>query len=80
MITVEDFTNQLAAEFEDVEPNTVFPDTHYRDIKNWSSMYALIIIAFVDANFDVQLNAENLKNTQSVRDLYEVVKEKTNQK
>lgn len=80
MITVEDFTNQLATEFEDVEPNTVFPDTHYRDIKNWSSMYALIIIAFVDANFDVQLNAENLKNTQSVRDLYEVVKEKTNQK
>lgn len=73
MITVEEFTAQLSSEFEDVEPGSVLPDTNYRDIKNWSSMYALIIIAFVDANFDVQLNAEDLKNTQTVRDLYNVV-------
>ncbi len=77
MISAEEFTNQLVAEFEDVEPNTVFPDTNYREIKNWSSMYALIIIAFIDANFDVQLNAEDLKNTQTVRDLYNIVCSKT---
>lgn len=76
MISAEEFTNELVAEFEDVEPNTVFPDTNYRDIRNWSSMYALIIIAFVDANFDVQLTADDLKNTQTVRDLYNIVKEK----
>lgn len=76
MISAEEFTNQLVTEFEDVEPNTVFPDTNYRDIKNWSSMYALIIIAFIDANFDVQLSAEDLKNTQTVRDLYTIVCEK----
>lgn len=78
MISIEEFTNQLAAEFEDVEPNSIFPDTNYRDIKNWSSMYALIIIAFIDANFDVQLNADNLKSTQTIRDLYDLVCEKTN--
>ncbi len=76
MISVEEFTEQLAAEFEDVEPNTISPDSNYRDIKNWSSMYALIIIAFIDANFDVQLNADNLKNTHTVRDLYTLVCEK----
>lgn len=76
MISAEEFTKQLAAEFEDVDPNTIQPDTNYRDIKNWSSMYALIIIAFVDANFDVQLNADNLKHTQTVKDLYDVVCEK----
>ena len=46
MISVEEFTTQLTAEFEDVDPHSVFPSTNYRDIKNWSSMYALIIIAF----------------------------------
>lgn len=78
MISAEEFTKQLAAEFEDVDPDTISPDTNYRDIKNWSSMYALIIIAFVDANFDVQLNADNLKHTQTVKDLYNVVCEKLN--
>ena len=78
MISIEDFTSQLAAEFEDIDPGTITPATNYREIKNWSSMYALIIIAFVDANFDVQLNAENLKNAQSIKDLYDVVCEKIN--
>jgi acyl carrier protein len=76
MVSIEEFASQLAAEFEDIDPATITPDVKYRDIKSWSSMYALIIIAFVDANFDVQLNAENLKNTQTVRDLYNVVCEK----
>lgn len=79
MISVEEFTNQLAGEFEDIDPSSITPNTNYREIKNWSSMYALIIIAFVDANFDVQLNADNLKHTQSIKDLYDIVCEKINQ-
>ena len=73
MISLEEFTSQLAAEFEDVDPNTITPNTNYREIKNWSSMYALIIIAFVDANFDVQLNADNLKNSQTIKDIYQII-------
>jgi acyl carrier protein len=73
MVSIEEFTNQLAAEFEDIDPSTVTPETNYREIKNWSSMYALIIIAFVDANFDVQLNAENLKNSQTIKDIYNII-------
>ncbi len=73
---LQEFTKALEAEFEDVEPGTVTPETHYRDIKNWSSMYALIIIAFIDANFDVTLNAAELKNTSTVNDLYSLVMSK----
>lgn len=73
MVSIEEFTSQLAAEFEDIDPNTITPSTNYREIKNWSSMYALIIIAFVDANFDVQLNAENLKNSQTIKDIYDII-------
>ena len=76
MVTIEEFISQLAAEFEDIDPDIITPNTNYREIKNWSSMYALIIIAFVDANYDVQLNAENLKNSQTVKDLYDIVCQK----
>lgn len=75
-MNLEEFTRALEAEFEDVEPGTVNPETNYRDIKNWSSMYALIIIAFIDANFDVTLNAAELKNTSTVKDLYLLVMSK----
>ena len=75
-MNLQEFTTAIEAEFEDVEPGTVTPDTNYRDIKNWSSMYALIIIAFIDANFDVTLNAAELKNTSTVKDLYALVMSK----
>lgn len=75
-MTLQEFTQNLAAEFDDIEPGTITPTTNYRNIKNWSSMYALIVIAFVDTNCDVQLNAEDLKSSQTIEDLYNVVVKK----
>jgi acyl carrier protein len=77
MISPEEFKNQLIAEFEDVDSNSISPDTNYREIKNWSSMHALIIIAFIDANFDVQINANDLKDSNTIKDLYDIVVAKT---
>ncbi len=77
MITPEEFKNQLIAEFEDVDASIISPDTNYREIKNWSSMHALIIIAFIDANFDVQINANDLKGSNTIKDLYDIVVAKT---
>lgn len=70
---IHEFTKQIEAEFEEVEPGTITPTTNYREIKSWSSMYALIVIAFVDANFDVQLSAEDLRNSQTIQDIYNIV-------
>lgn len=76
-MTLEEFTKNLEIELEEVEPGTLQPDTSYRELKNWSSMYALIIIAFVDINFGVTLNGADLKNTFTVRDLYNLVQERS---
>jgi len=75
-MTIEEFTKNLEQELEDIELGTLTPQTNYRDLKNWSSMYALIIIAFVDFNFDITLNGNDLKSTQTVSDLYNLVKSK----
>lgn len=73
---LEEFTKSLEAEFEDMEAGTLEPDTDYRNLKGWSSMHALIIIAFVDINFDITLTAADLKKTKTVRELYQVIQEK----
>ena len=54
-MTLEEFTVNLEKEFEDVEVGTITPDTNYRDMKNWSSIYALIVVAFIDLNFESRL-------------------------
>lgn len=76
MINIEEFTKGLETEFEDVEPGTLTPDTNFRNIKGWSSMHALIIIAYVDANYNALLNGADLKSAQTIRDLHTITLEK----
>ena len=67
---------KLESEFEDFPKGSLKPDTDYRSIKGWSSMHALIIIAFVDINFNLTLNGTDLKSTKTVKDLYDLVQQK----
>lgn len=76
MIPIEEFIQLLENELEDLPKNTLKPETNYREIPNWSSMHALIIIAFADANFNVELNANDLRKAQTIQDLYEIIKSK----
>jgi acyl carrier protein len=78
MLDINEFTQLLEAEFEDLEKGTLTPDTNYREIPDFSSMHALILIAFVDNHFDVLLTGKELKEAQTIRDLYHIVKEKLN--
>jgi acyl carrier protein len=76
-MNIEEFTRGLEAEFEEVQPGTIVPDTVFRNIKGWSSMHALIIIAFVDTNYNVLLNGSDIKSAQTIRDLYNITFEKS---
>lgn len=73
MITLGEFTRKLELEFEDIDSGTLLPTTDYRTIKGWSSMHALIVIAFLDANYDVLLTGADLKKSQTIQDLYNLV-------
>ena len=77
-MTLEEFTQELELEFEELETGTLKPETHYRDIEGWSSMHVLIVIAFIDTHYDIILSAAELRDTLSVNDLYKKVQEKTN--
>ena len=78
MMDIEAFTKNLEAEFEDMKPGTLMPDTNYKTIQGWSSMHALIIIAFIDTHFNIILSGTDLRSASSVRDLYNLVIEKSN--
>ena len=73
---LEEFVNKLESEFEDMPKGTLKADTDYRSIKGWSSLHALIIIAFIDITFNITLNGTDLKSTKTVGDLYNLVQQK----
>ena len=70
---ITELIKKLETEFA-LPSATLKADTHFRDIPEWGSMHALIIIAIVDTEYGVTLNGEDLKRISTVDELYSVVK------
>lgn len=73
MVTIEQFIQKLEEEFDDVEKGTLHAKMNYREIENWGSMHALIIIALVDTEWEVSLSGEDLRSTNTIEDLYKLM-------
>ena len=72
----EDFFQNFAACFHQTEPASVRAETKFRELEEWGSMLALIVIAMIDADFGKTITAEDLKSVNTVAELFEVVKNK----
>ncbi len=75
-MNITKFILVLETEFEEIEPGTLKPDTNFRDLDEWSSMHALIIIALIDTDFNVSITGEDLSNIETVSQLFDIVIER----
>ena len=76
LMTIEEFIEKVEAEFPDLEPGKLLPDSIYREVLNWSSINALILIALVATEYDVIIAAEDLRSTVTLRELFNIIQEK----
>jgi len=73
---VNDFIKKIEAEFEDLEPGKLKPESNFRDMFDWSSVNALILIAMVNTEYDVIITAEDLRASKTVQELFNVILQK----
>jgi len=76
MVPIEEFIVKVENEFEDMEKGMLSPDSVIREHFNWDSINALIFIAHVNVEYDVVITADDLMNSNTVRDLYNLVSSK----
>jgi len=67
---IKEFIQLLEVEFEDLEKGALTATTNFREIDEWSSMHALIIIALLDVEFGVTVGGEDLSKMETVQELY----------
>ena len=72
-IDINDLIAKIEVEFETLEPGTLKPQSSFRELKDWSSMHALILIALVDTEYNVTLNGNDLRNLTTVTDLHALI-------
>jgi acyl carrier protein len=71
-----DFIEKFEQIFDDVTPGTLNGSTLFREIEEWNSLMALALIAMVDDEFNISLNGADIRNSNTIEDLYNVINNK----
>jgi acyl carrier protein len=68
------FIEKFAAQFDDTDASEFKPETKFIDLEEWSSLRALSMIAMVDEEYNVRLKGDDIRNSQTIEDLFNIVK------
>lgn len=73
---IKNFIENFAEQFEDTDAGMFTSETKYRELDEWSSLIALSILAMVDEEYDVQLKGEEMRGTNTIQELFDLVASK----
>ena len=73
---LKDFIENFAAQFDDTEATEFKAETKFKELDEWSSLIALSIIAMADEEYEVTLKGEDIRNANTIEDLFNAVKSK----
>ena len=73
---LKDFLENFANQFDDTDASEIKAETVYKELDEWSSLIALSVIAMVDEEYDITIKGEDIRNSNTVEDLFNAVKAK----
>ncbi|WP_321518075.1 phosphopantetheine-binding protein [uncultured Bacteroides sp.] len=67
------FTENLANLFDETDSDEFTAETRFKELEEWSSLVALSIIVMIDEKYQVRIKADDIRYSQTINDLYEIV-------
>ena len=73
---IKEFISNFADQFDDLDVSVLTPETEFKSLGDWNSLVALSVIAMVDEEYDITLKGNDIKESTTIQDLFNVVKSK----
>lgn len=73
---INEFIEKFAEIFDDTDASTLTPQTNFRELDEWSSLAALGVIAMADEEYEVELSGNELREAQTIQDLFNTISAK----
>ncbi|WP_343617830.1 phosphopantetheine-binding protein [Flavobacterium sp.] len=70
------FLRNFADILDDTDAALITQETVFRDLDEWNSLTALSLIAMADEEYDVKLTGDDIKSSNSLQDIFEIIKNK----
>lgn len=65
------FTKLFAESIDDIDIESVVPETEFKNLKEWDSLANLNILAMIDAEFNRTISSDELLKCNTVHDLFD---------
>jgi acyl carrier protein len=73
---IKEFIANFADQFDETDAEVFTPETKFRELEEWSSLIALSVMSMIDDEYDVQLTANEMRDAQTIQDLFNIVNSK----
>ena len=73
---LKEFIENFANQFDDTDASEFKSETVFKELDEWSSLIALSVIAMVDEEYDVTIKGDDIRNSNTIEDLFNAVKAK----
>lgn len=67
---LNEFIEKFAEQFDETDKSLITESTDFKALDEWSSLVALTVIAMVDEEYDVQLKGADIRDSVTVKDLF----------
>ena len=71
-MNINEFIKVFKESFDELNV-AIEANTKFKELDVWTSMQALLLIAHIDDTINVVLEAEDIRNAQTIEDLYNIV-------
>ena len=73
---IKEFIENFANQFDETDASVFTAQTNFKEVDEWSSLIALSVIAMVDEEYDVTLKGDDIRNSSTIQDLFNLVQSK----
>ena len=75
-IEVQDFIENLERHLTSIAPRRLQSETRLRDLPEWDSLQALVVVASFDWDYGVTISSDEFAGAQTVQELHTLVRQK----
>jgi acyl carrier protein len=73
---LQTFLKNFAEMLDETAPELIQAETNFRELGEWDSMTALLLVAMVDEQYSVKLTGDDIKKSRTIKDLFVIVNSK----
>jgi acyl carrier protein len=70
---LQEFVQKFVEQFDEVDASEFKAETVFKELDAWTSLIALSIIAMVDEEYGVTIKGNDIRESQTIDDLFKIV-------